>query len=354
MLQPKLQRMELLRPKRLQRVIPLHIRKVLPTHIQRKILRILIAFPLAQLVTYLMGFGTSPTCLISTAMVLFSASPLETAVYKKMNERIFSNLLGLVIGYISTLLVQPPTARIIIGGLMIVFVAYWFPKLNISPASTSVAMLIVAEAPRYEMYLSLQERAFLVVLGCVIAYIVVRFIVPPRHHKTLYSKAVKLSKQFVHQLQSMQTLREADLAHMRNALARIKKETDRYTYIIENMNKSKDPQFIGLAHVLKSLDSLKGLVQFMIKHDAEFEQLTEPYQEAIRAELSDHLKVHDALLTVESINEDQISPNQYGFGELAYHKAATSFFYQLDLYRESLDSLREASAVKAKASSNLK
>ena len=81
MLQPKLQRLETLRLKNLHQSVPRYASRVLPTHIQRKILRILIAFPLAQLVTYLMGYGTSPTCLISTAMVLFSASPLETAVY---------------------------------------------------------------------------------------------------------------------------------------------------------------------------------------------------------------------------------------------------------------------------------
>lgn len=345
MLQPKLQRLETLRLKNLHQSVPCYASRVLPTHIQRKILRILIAFPLAQLVTYLMGYGTSPTCLISTAMVLFSASPLETAVYKKMNERIFSNLLGIVIGYVSTLMVEPPTARIIIGGLMIVFVAYWFPKLNISPASTSVAMLIVAEAPRYEMYLSLQERAFLVVLGCVIAYIVVRFIVPPRHHKTLYAKAVRLSKQFVHRLQAMQALSKADRAKMRFALAHIKKETDRYSYIIDNMNKSKDPQFVRLAQILKSLDLLKGVIQYMQEHDDDFEQLAEPYQEAFRAELARHLEYHAALLDAESFDEEPLRDHSYSFGELPYHKAATSFFYPLDLYGSSLDSLQHALTV---------
>lgn len=358
MLQPVLQRIGLLRPKHIQRAVakqssralPAHIqsaattqlRRALPRHIQRKILRILIAFPLAQLVTYLLGYGTSPTCLISTAMVLFSASPIETAVYKKMNERIYSNLLGIVIGYVSTLLVQPPTARIIIGGLMIVFVAYWFPKLNISPASTSVAMLIVAEAPRYEMYLSLQERAFLVVIGCVIAYIVVRFIVPPRHHKTLYQKSITLSLSFIEQLKVVTSADENNIELLKSALANIKKETDRYDYIIENMNKSKDPHFLALAHVLKSLKSLKDLAKFIIEHDPPFQQLEESYQAAVIKELSYHLEYHTALLSAEPPKTIPASEEAYSFGQLACHRDVTSFLYKIDKYRVSLEALHTA------------
>jgi uncharacterized membrane protein YccC len=336
-----LRRMKIIMPTQIQHAVSKHTQQLFPTHIQRIILRIIIAFPCAQLVTFLMGYGTSPTCLISTAMVLFSASPIETAVYKKMNERIFSNLLGLVIGLISMLLIQTPTVRIVIGGLMIVFVAHLFPKLNISPASTSVAMLIVTEAPRYEMYLSLQERALLAVIGCIIAYVVVRFIVPPRHHKTIYPKATRLSLEFIETLNAsiVSNRKDLEIDGMRAALCRIKKETDRYCYIIDHMKSVTDDEFQTLAHVLKALNRLKMLIQFVIDHGPSFQQLDETYRVSFIAELSHNLHNHAALLLAEPPRTSPCGEDDYRFGHLPYNKDVTSFLYKLDKYHESLNAL---------------
>lgn len=42
--------------------------------------------------------------------------------------------------------------------------------------------------PNNQFYLYLEERALLAVICCVIGYMVMRFIVPPKHHKTLSPK----------------------------------------------------------------------------------------------------------------------------------------------------------------------
>ncbi|MFD3449840.1 FUSC family protein [Microbacteriaceae bacterium 4G12] len=328
----------------MDRLIKYTMNTILSRKLRDEILRLLVGYAIAQITTYALGYGTSPTCLISVAMVLLSVPPIEAYVQKKALERVYSNLIGAAIGIILSFAVETSFVRVVIGGIIIILISYFWPKINFSPASASVALLIVTEVSTGEAYRSMVERALLVVIGCLVGYITIRYIIPPRHHTFIVSTAKQLSLKFIFSVkyQLAYVFEDHDLSVVKAALYEAKKETVKYEYIIKAARLVSDEKFKYLSYLLASLEKLEALIEYIIKHDETFHAFDNEFKLHYLREIEQTLNYHVSIISPKDAYECDISKVGETVSPVQHiSRNMISFLTKLDTYANSLDKLNQ-------------
>ncbi|MEW8955229.1 aromatic acid exporter family protein [Clostridium sp.] len=318
-----------------------------------KIMKISLGVLVSLILTRLLGFGNSNVAPIAVVIVM----TLTQAVHASKNNvrsLIISNIFGITIGLISTVLIGNYIIATTVAVLVTLFVCYRLPW-DISFISGGVATILViyfsSSEPAFQYG---RERIFLVMLGAVVGYLVNNLVFPQSYEDSIESNLVRGSEKIFGILNEFSEndyqlrMTNEDIFYIQNCIAGINHginmlEKDMNMKI--NYTKKKDDLINSYREVEKLLELSYNFLYKLFYFNDSFNSFTEEdkveFANLIKAMIESEKMVINSLRNpgdYEKINKmvGVINKEIYSYEPTVFKGGLTEYFIQLDTYNKSL------------------
>ena len=318
-----------------------------------KIMKISLGVLVSLILTRLLGFGNSNVAPIAVVIVM----TLTQAVHASKNNvrsLIISNIFGITIGLISTVLIGNYIIATTVAVLITLFVCYRLPW-DISFISGGVAAILViyfsSSEPAFQYG---KERIFLVMLGAVVGYLVNNLVFPQSYEDSIESNLIRGSEKIFGILNEFSEndyqlcMTNEDIFYIQNCIAGINHginmlEKDMNMRI--NHAKKKDDLINTYREVEKLLELSYNFLYKLFYFNDSFNSFTEEdkveFANLIKAMIESEKMVINSLRNpgdYEKINKmiGVINKEIYSYEPTVFKGGLTEYFIQLDTYNKSL------------------
>lgn len=318
-----------------------------------KIMKISLGVLVSLILTRLLGFGNSNVAPIAVVVVM----TLTQAVHASKNNvrsLVISNVLGVAIGLVFTLLIKNYIVATTLAVFVTLFICYKLPW-DISFISGGVATILIiyfsSSAPAFQYG---KERLYLVILGAVVGYLINNLVCPQSYEELIESNLYRGSQKIFSILDDFLenhyeiNMTNEDIFYMQNCITGI---NHGISMLDKDMNMkihhgSKKKDIINTYKETEKLLELSyNLVYKLFYFKESFNSLTEKDKRDFAKKIKNMMESQKIVINslknnsdYEKINEMVSAVNEeiWSYESMVFKGGLTEYFLQLGTYHKSL------------------